>query len=203
MGLSMDRYMAMKGYSRALGKALNEKDAMTLRHCDRVVGLADELGRHCGLATAEIRHLQLAAALHDIGKIGIPDAVLLKPGKFDAEEWREMQSHSERGQRIVRAIDVDGAEEVALAIRHHHEDFSGDGYPDGLSGEAVPFMARMVAVVDSYDAMGEPRPYHPRRTHAQIMGVLEQERGGRFDPWLLDRFAEMIEGSGFRVTSRG
>ncbi len=201
MALSLERYTAMKGYSRVLSKALDEKDAITRRHCERVIALAEAFGRHCGLAAEEIWHLKLAAALHDVGKIGIRDAVLMKPGKFDEDEWREMQSHSQRGQRIVAAIAVDGADGIALAIRHHHEDFAGTGYPDGLRGEDIPFIARMIAVVDSYDAMGEPRPYHPKRGHDEIMGVLESERGGRFDPWLLTRFAEMIERSGLRVAS--
>jgi HD-GYP domain-containing protein (c-di-GMP phosphodiesterase class II) len=199
MAFSKDGYLAMKGYSRVLASALDEKDAPTRLHCERVIGLAADLGRHCGLAPADQRHLRLAAALHDIGKIGIRDAVLQKPGKFDEAEWQEMQTHSERGERIVVTIEVEGAHEVALAVRHHHEDFGGGGYPDGLSGEAIPYIARMVAIADAYDAMTEPRPYQSRRSHETIMAVLEDERGKRFDPYLLTRFAEMIDMSALRA----
>ncbi|MGE5467987.1 MAG: HD-GYP domain-containing protein [Ignavibacteria bacterium] len=199
MAMSLERYTAIKGYSRVLARALDEKDAATRLHCERVIGLATDLGRHCSLAPADLRHLRLAAALHDIGKIGIRDAVLHKPGKFDEDEWREMQTHSERGERIVRAIDVEGAQAVADAVRCHHEDYGGGGYPDGLRGEAIPAIARMVAIADAYDAMAEPRPYQRRRSHAQVMAVLEDERGQRFDPWLLTRFGEMIDRSGWRT----
>ncbi|HEX8963491.1 MAG TPA: HD domain-containing phosphohydrolase [Rhodocyclaceae bacterium] len=199
MALSLNRYAAMKGYSRVLARALDEKDEATRLHCERVIELAGDLGRHCKLASGDLRHLRLAAALHDVGKIGIRDAVLLKPGKFDEQEWREMQSHSERGERIVLAIEVEGAREVALAVRYHHEDYDGAGYPDGLCGEEIPVIARMVALADAYDAMAEPRPYHPRRDHAQIMAVLDEESGARFDPWLVERFKEMIRHSAWRA----
>lgn len=199
MAISLDRYAVLNGYSRVLSRALNEKDEATRRHCERVIDLAAAFGFCCRLSSGEIRHLRLAAGLHDIGKIGIRDVVLLKPGKFDEHEWREMKSHSERGQRIVRAIDVDGAEEVALAVRSHHEDFDGGGYPDGLRGEDIPVIARMVAIVDAYDAMAQPRPYQTGRDHEQIMEVMEDERGVRFDPWLLDRFRDTIEHSRLRT----
>ncbi|HEX8987014.1 MAG TPA: HD domain-containing phosphohydrolase [Rhodocyclaceae bacterium] len=203
MALSPERYAVLKGYSRVLVRALDEKDAVTCRHCERLIALADAFGRQCQLESGDLRHLRLAAALHDVGKIGIRDAVLRKPGKFDEDEWREMQTHSERGQRIVRAIELEGAHDIGLAIRHHHEDFDGCGYPDRLGGEDIPYMARLVAIIDAYDAMGEPRPYHPRRGHDEIMAVLEDERGGRFDPWLLTQFAAMIDGSPLRVADRG
>jgi HD-GYP domain-containing protein (c-di-GMP phosphodiesterase class II) len=199
MAVSLNRYAAMNGYSRVLARALDEKDSPTRLHCERVIDLAGDLGRRCKLTTGDLRHLRLAAALHDVGKIGIRDAVLRKPGKFDAEEWQEMQSHSERGERIVQAIEIDGAHKIAQAVRHHHEDFDGAGYPDGLCGEEIPFIARLVAIADAYDAMAEPRPYHARRSHAQIMAVLDDESGARFDPWLLERFKEIVEHSPWRA----
>lgn len=192
MALSQNGYTAMKGYSRVLGEALAEKDAVTRRHCERVIDLAAAFGRHCRLDTDQLRLLRMAAALHDIGKIGIRDAVLLKPGKFDDGEWREMRTHAERGERIVRSIAVDGAGEIACAVRHHHEDFDGGGYPDGLRGEDIPYVARMVAIVDSYDAIGEPRPYQGRHHHEEVMAKLGAESGRRFDPYLLARFREMM-----------
>jgi HD-GYP domain-containing protein (c-di-GMP phosphodiesterase class II) len=201
MALSRDGYAAISSYSRVLSKALEEKDGTTRRHCDRVIELCGAFGRHCKLDSGDLRQLRLAAALHDIGKIGIPDRVLLKPGGFAADEWKEMQSHAERGQRIVRAIAVDGAEAVALAVRHHHENFDGSGYPDGLAGEDIPFVARMVAVADAYDAMGVMRPYQSRRSHEQIMDVLVDESDSRYDPYLVARFAEIIGDSSWKAPS--
>lgn len=199
MALSRDGYLAISSYCRVLSRALDEKDATTRRHCDRVVGLCEAFGRYCKLGAGDLHQLRLAAVLHDIGKIGIPDCVLLKPGAFDDDEWREMQSHAERGERIVQAIALDGAGAVAHVVRHHHESFDGSGYPDGLRGEAVPYASRMVALADAYDAMAGLRPYQQRRSHKQIMEILAAESGARFDPYLLARFAAMIHDSGWRA----
>ncbi|MDD5248917.1 MAG: HD domain-containing protein [Rhodocyclaceae bacterium] len=201
MAVSRDAYAAISSYSLVLSRALDEKDGTTRRHCDRVVELCGAFGRHCQLDSADLRQLRLAAALHDIGKIGIPDCVLLKPGGFVADEWKEMQSHAERGQRIVQAIAVEGAAAVALAVRHHHENFDGSGYPDGLTGEDIPYAARMVALADAYDAMGVLRPYQPRRNHEEIMAILDEESGSRYDPFLLARFAEVIGESSWKAPS--
>lgn len=197
MALSEQSYDAISSYGRVLSKALDERDMDTRRHCGRVIELAGALGRCCRLDREDLRHLRVASALHDIGKIGIPDRVLHKPGCLDREEWKEMRTHSERGERIVLAIGVEGAEEVARLVRHHHEHYDGSGYPDGLAGEEIPFVARMVSVVDGYDAMASPRPYHKVRGHEQIMAVLADEAGSKYDPHILARFAEMIgESSG-------
>lgn len=145
-----------------LSIALDERDRSTQEHCDRVLGLCDELGRRCGLTERELRVLRLAAVLHDVGKIGIPDAVLKKPGKFDESDWTVMKEHAAKSQRIVLATDLEAADEIGLIVRHHHERFDGRGYPDGLLGEAIPAMARIVAVADSYDAMARLRIYGRR-----------------------------------------
>jgi putative nucleotidyltransferase with HDIG domain len=184
--------IAISCYGRVLSKALDERDSGTRRHCDRVIELAGSLGRACGIDGHALRQLRLCGLFHDIGKIGIPDRVLHKPGELAENEWEEMRSHPERGQRIVEAIGVDGTEEIALGVRHHHEHFDGGGYPDGLAGEDIPYVARMVAIVDTYDAMAMPRPYHRGRTHDEIMAVMRAETGRIFDPYLLARFADMI-----------
>jgi HD-GYP domain-containing protein (c-di-GMP phosphodiesterase class II) len=201
MALSKVGYEAISSFSRALSKALDERDVPTRRHCDRVIELSGTLGRHCRLAPKDLRQLRLAAALHDIGKIGVPDRILLKPGQLDDTEWQEMQTHPERGERIVLAIGIDGVDVIATAVRHHHEHFDGGGYPDGLAGEDIPFSARMVAIVDGYDAMAMPRPYHHTRSHEEIMNVLCGEDGHKYDPYLMARFVEVIGESSAKAPS--
>jgi HD-GYP domain-containing protein (c-di-GMP phosphodiesterase class II) len=163
-----------------------------------MVGL---LGRHIGLDAAQLLRLEIAAALHDVGKIGIPDHILLKKSRLDAIEWQIMQQHAEAGEAIIAAIDAEGAKEVATAIRHHHEHFDGHGYPDGLTGESIPVCSRIIGIADSYDAIFTPRAYHPGLSHAEVMDTLERERGTKHDPWLLDRFNEIIGRSEYRIRS--
>jgi HD-GYP domain-containing protein (c-di-GMP phosphodiesterase class II) len=182
-----------------LSIALDERDRSTQEHCDRVLGLCAELGRACGLTDRELRVLRLAAVLHDVGKIGIPDTVLKKPGKFDESDWTVMKAHSAKSQRIVLATDLEAADEIGLIVRHHHERFDGRGYPDGLLGEAIPAMARIVAVSDSYDAMARLRIYGSPRPHADIMAELHDVAGQQHDPYCLAKFAAIIERSAFRV----
>jgi len=182
---------------------LDERDHDTALHGNRTAGLAEELGRCLDLNPKQFAHLRIAGALHDLGKIGIPDEVLLKPGKFDAHERALMQTHSVRGIRILSAH-IDGLGEVVDTgileiIRHHHEDFDGGGYPDGLRGEGIPLLARVLSLADSYDAMTSVRPYRVPLTHEQTMDVLETERGRRNDPRILDLFQEIIITSPYRA----
>lgn len=185
---------AIDAYGRVLLMALGERDAPTRRHCDRVVERTAEFGRQLGLGGTELYRLQLCGLFHDIGKIGIPDLVLLKPGPFDDREWREMRSHPERGQRIVEAIELEGVGEIALGVRHHHENFDGSGYPDGLAGEDIPVTARIVAIVDAYDAMAMPRPYRHPKDHRDILSIMCDEAGRKYDPFLLNRFERLFPG---------
>jgi HD-GYP domain-containing protein (c-di-GMP phosphodiesterase class II) len=183
----------------ALSIALDERDTVTHDHCDRVSGLALELGRHVGLSGNELRCLRLAARLHDIGKIGIPDDVLKKPARLTDADWVVMKSHSVRSQRIVLASDLDDAEMIANAVRHHHERCDGRGYPDGLSREAIPVLSRIVAIVDTYDAMARLRLYGPPVPHQEIMNELARVSGTQHDPSLSGKFAQIIEASQFRA----
>ena len=183
----------------ALTIALDERDTATRDHCDRVSGLALELGRSVGLTTDELRCLRLAARLHDIGKIGIPDDVLKKQGRLTDAEWVVMKSHSARSARIVLASDLDEAELIAQVVRHHHERYDGQGYPDGLSGESIPVLSRIVAIVDTYDAMARLRHYGAPATHREIMEELERVSGTQHDPRLREKFAQLIDASPFRA----
>lgn len=179
-------------HARALVTALEERDGLTRQHSDRVAALACRVGARCGLTGAELRLLAIAATLHDIGKVGIPDRILLKPGAFVPDEWEIMKTHAVRGERIVRSMEGLDVEHVALAVRHHHERFDGAGYPDRLGGEDIPVHARIVAIVDSYDAQAMPRPYHGARSHAATMARLEAEVGSHFDPALFTCFRAVV-----------
>ncbi|MCX9155668.1 HD domain-containing protein [Niveibacterium sp. 24ML] len=189
--------------ARTLATALGERDEGTRAHCERVVGLADALGLACGLTQRELKVLRMAACLHDIGKLGVPDEVLHNPGPLDAEGWAVMRTHPERGQRILATLGLDQADQVGLAIRHHHEQFDGAGYPDGLAGESIPIIARIIALADSYDAIATRRVYRDARPHEHTMETLEAERGRKLDPWLFDRFTGLIECSPLRATQAG
>lgn len=179
----------------ALTTALDERDRYTNLHCDRVSRLARALGQACGLDGADLAALQLAARFHDIGKIGIPDAVLLKPGRLSEEEMAVMRSHPLRGERVFLATGRADAAAVALLIRQHHEAWDGNGYPDGLRGEQIPLGARILAVIDGFDAMSTDRPYRAGLPVPKVLAILHSEAGTRLDPAIVARFAQLI-GSG-------
>jgi HD-GYP domain-containing protein (c-di-GMP phosphodiesterase class II) len=192
-------HATIQARAAGLSAALDERDPVTYGHCSRVSGLAIELGGACALSERELRELVVAAGFHDVGKIGIPDDVLKKPGKFDASDWEIMRAHAEKGQRIVLASSLDDGEAIGLAVRHHHERFDGHGYPDRLDGESIPVLARIIAVVDTYDAMASLRAYGPARPHRQIMHVLHEVAGAQHDPYVTKKFASLIEASPFRA----
>ncbi len=141
----------------AIARVVEARDESTGEHCDRLSQLAADLGGALGLDDESIKALRRAGYLHDIGKIGIPDAVLLKPGEFTAAEWEIMRTHVAVGVEICAPLRT--FRPVLPIIRHHHEHLDGSGYPDGLSGEAIPLLARVFQVADVYDALTNNRPY--------------------------------------------
>ena len=179
----------------ALVWALKQRDANTGIHSDRTQALALELGRAAALSSSDLETLGLAAHLHDLGKIGIPDLVLLKPGRLEPEELAVMKTHPQRGHDILVAVPDDSIAEVAKIVLHHHEAFDGSGYPTGLKGEAIPALARIIAVADSYDAMATDRPYHHAKDHKEIMSILFDEQSHRYDPRLVKSFESLIKDS--------
>lgn len=185
-------YSALYRYTKALAVALGFRDMYTRIHSDRVLVLAAALGERCGLSEREMGTLRLGAAFHDIGKIGMPDNILLKPASLTDEELAIMRKHSEIGAEIVLATELDGAEEAAAVIRHHHEAWDGSGYPDRIAGDAIPLASRIIGIADSYDAMSIPRPYHGGRAHEFVMRTMEDEVGQKHDPELLRLFRELI-----------
>lgn len=194
---SFESYLAES--TQALFIALDERDAYTHQHCDRVSLLAHEIGVACRLSQKELDLIAVGARFHDIGKIGIPDSVLLKPGPLDAEEWRIMKMHPVKGERLFRNTLHPQAHQVANIIRHHHECFDGSGYPDGLSGDEIPLASRIMLIADAYDAMATTRPYHRARSHREIIGILASEEGIKTDPDVLSRFMRVIAYSQARV----
>jgi HD-GYP domain-containing protein (c-di-GMP phosphodiesterase class II) len=183
----------------AVMRALEERDDHTAAHCTRTCALARAIGHSLGLLSDELRVLELAAMLHDVGKIGIPDRILLKPGRLDAEELRVMRTHPRRGYEILSAVPDAQINAVAAVALCHHEAVDGSGYPNGLSGDAIPDLARIVAVADAYDAIAAARPYHQPRTHAQVMRILMDENGHQYDVEVLSKFVRIIESSAHRA----
>jgi putative two-component system response regulator len=175
-----------QGFVRAIADALDAKDDYVHGHARRVSGYSTAIGRRLQLDASLLEQLQLAALLHDIGKIGTPDHILLKPAPLTEEERAIVQLHSERGARMLAGISE--MHEVAAAVRHHHERFDGTGYPEGLYGEQIPLPARIIAVADAYDAMTSPRPYCEALDHEAACQQLEQGAGTQFDPLIVRAF---------------
>ncbi len=171
---------------RALVAAIDARDPYTAGHSERVSRYAVWMGETLGLSREEQKQLELAALFHDIGKISIPDAVLLKAGRLSEEEYRLIQSHPERGVEILRHIRQ--FEPILPAVRHHHERWDGQGYPDGLAGEAIPLFARIIAYVDTYDALTTDRPYRKGFPPRRALEILEENAGTQLDPGLFGAF---------------
>jgi len=181
---------------RALTGAVEAKDLYTEGHLHRVSAFAHEVGRRLGLDDRDLELLQIASALHDIGKIGIPEHILNKPGCLDPQERTVIERHPQIGARILE--NVEGLESAAPLVLHHQERFDGcrdgefPGYPAGLRGQAIPLGARIIAVVDAFDAMTTDRAYRRARPIQDAVDVLSKERGKQFDPAVVDAFLELL-----------
>jgi putative two-component system response regulator len=185
----------------AVARAVEARDEGTGEHCDRLSHLAVWLGERLGLKDEDLKSLRRAGYLHDIGKIGIPDRILHKPGPLDPQEWVVMRSHVEIGVRICAPLRT--LRPVLPIIRHHHERWDGSGYPDGLAGEAIPFLARVFQVVDVYDALTSDRPYRKALPPEEALAVLQQETAqGRWDPAVVEAFARGVREVGPEVLAR-
>lgn len=175
----------------ALADAINAKDVYTQGHSMRVAIYSAALAYSMGWDSTEIEDLFQAAVLHDIGKIGIKDSVLNKPGKLTDEEFEEIKMHTVRGAQVLKNVTSYPAAKVVA--RSHHERWDGKGYPDGLVGEEIPLMARLVAIADSYDAMNSERVYRKPLSREVIREELVKGSGVQFDPVVLAPFVKMLD----------
>ena len=176
----------------ALANAVEAKDAPTERHCERLALLAARLGQRLDLSPAELDAVTYGALLHDVGKIGVPDRVLTKAGPLSDEEWALVRRHPDIGERICAPLESFAA--FGPIIRHHHERWDGTGYPDGIRGEATSVGARIVGIVDAFDAMTHDRPYRRALTTEQALEELRHGAGRQFDPELARLFVDEIAG---------
>ena len=170
----------------AMNQLLDLKDLNTGVHSTRLAEWAVRIGRDLGLDDDCLRDLEAAAILHDIGKIGIPDAILRKPSKLTEDEYAVIKKHPEYGWAVLRA--VPGFERVSLFVLHHHEAFDGKGYPAGLRGDEIPIGSRIVSVMDSFDAMVSSRPYRKGLPLEEAIRRLEADCGKQFDPIVTPKF---------------
>ncbi len=171
---------------KVLVGAIDAKDPYARGHSDRVRKISMSIGTKLGFNEMRLETLEYGALLHDIGKIGIKDEVLLKKSSLNPKEYQNIQEHPLIGVKIVEGIDF--FKDKITMIRHHHENFDGSGYPDGLAGEAIPVEARIIAIADTFDAMTSGRPLREGMTIMDVIVELEKDKGKKFDPHILEIF---------------
>jgi len=176
-----------------LSTALDIRDKMTHRHARRVARMAAEVAREMGLSEQQVLEIEYAAALHDIGKIGVADSILRKAAPLDEGEWKDMRRHSELGYEILKGIDF--LRDAAEIVWAHHERYDGRGYPQRLVGEEIPLGARVFGVVDAYDAMTSRRPYRQAMSRDHACIEIERNSGTQFDPAVVQAFLAMVRRS--------
>lgn len=178
----------------ALAATVDAKDPYTLTHSKGVAEIAETIGEAAGLSTKQLSELRDAALLHDIGKVGVPDAILTKPDNLSGEEWEIMKSHAAEGARIVGFVGE--LTPLVPLIRHHHERYDGTGYPDGLKGEAIPLGARILSIADAFDTMTTPRGYREVLSREDALEELRWCSDKQFDPVLVEAFCRAVGVSG-------
>jgi putative nucleotidyltransferase with HDIG domain len=180
--------------ARRWAETVDAKDPFMDGHSERVADYACRLARAAGISGRELTWLRMGALLHDVGMIDVPDEILARPGRLSASERTMIRSHAEYGDRLVRELEFPW--EIAPMVRAHHEHWDGGGYPDGLRGEQIPLIARIVAVAEVYDALTTARSYRPARDPSDALEVMEKEEGRKFDPRLASLFREVVAREG-------
>ena len=178
------------GMARALAFASSLREGIPEEHAEQVARLSVLTAEHLGLPVGVVLRCRLAGWLHDVGKLAIPEAILTKPAALDPAEWKIMRTHPVVGAAIVRRVAT--LREAAPAVRHHHERYAGDGYPDGLAGNGIPIEARIVAAADAYAAMTATRPYSAARTPEQATAELARSAGSHLDPAVVDALLAVL-----------
>ncbi|WP_309120563.1 HD domain-containing phosphohydrolase [Paenibacillus sp.] len=176
-----------------LGRAAEYRDDITGRHTVRVGELAGLIAGRMGMSEEDVETIRMAAPLHDIGKIGIPDEILLKPGRYEPHEFERMKVHTSIGANIMSDSSFALLKLAAAIARSHHEKWDGTGYPDGLRGEEIPLAARIVALADYYDALTHERPYKRAWTPEETVAEIKRQRGQHFDPKVVNAFLQLYE----------
>jgi len=175
----------------AFNQLLDLKDLNTGVHSTRLAEWGMRIGQELGLEESVLQNLEIAALLHDIGKVGIPDAILRKPGRLEADEYALMKKHPEYGWAVLRMLP--GFERAALDILHHHESFDGTGYPAGLKETETPIVSRIVSVIDAFDAMVSSRPYRKGLPYEEAVRRLVESSGTQFDPVVVQCFLSFAQ----------
>lgn len=173
-----------------LADAIEAKDAYTRGHCEDVSRVAVEVGRRLGLEGTALDEVRYAALLHDVGKIGIPDGILLKPGRLMSEEFSIIKKHAAIGRDLVGRVPA--LSHLGDVILHHHERFDGSGYPDGLQGESIPLVSRIIGIVDAFNAMTTPRPYREPVGTVEAFEEMRRCAGSHFDPHIVDIVTQVL-----------
>ncbi|QMV44113.1 HD-GYP domain-containing protein [Cohnella cholangitidis] len=180
---------------QVLGRASEYRDDMTGQHTQRVGDLSALIASQIGLPKQQVEMIRMAAPLHDIGKIGIPDELLLKPGRYEPHEFERMKAHTTIGEGILQGSYFDVLKLAGVIARSHHEKWDGTGYPHGLKGEDIPIEARIVALADFYDALTHERPYKRAWTSEEALAEVERQRGLHFEPKIVDAFIQLYQGN--------
>ncbi|HUB79245.1 MAG TPA: HD-GYP domain-containing protein [Bryobacteraceae bacterium] len=174
----------------ALAQAVEQRDLHTSTHCERLAFISVAMGMISGVNQDDLLILYRGGFMHDIGKVGIPDSILFKPGRLTVQEWEIMRTHTTRGVEICRHLK--SLAPVVPVIRHHHERWDGSGYPDGLAGEQIPLLARLLQIGDIYDALTTSRPYKDAISPARAVRIIKEEtRRGWRDPRVADLFLKL------------
>ncbi|MCC7146610.1 MAG: HD-GYP domain-containing protein [Phycisphaeraceae bacterium] len=189
LALFEDMQAMFMGAMHALTSAIDAKDSYTHGHSERVAVMAQALARAAGLEEKIIERVYLSGLVHDVGKIGVPEAVLTKPGTLTDEEFRLIKMHPEIGARIIQ--DIRPMKDLIPGVLHHHERWDGSGYPYSLAGTNIPLFGRLVALADSFDAMSSNRAYRPSMSHDQVLREIKRCAGVQFDPELTEKFVQL------------
>ncbi len=187
-----------RGTFERISQLLDRRDHYTAVHSNEVAELALEIGGEMGMSQGELEQIDIAARVHDIGKVAIPDSILLKPGPLDDAEWRVMKTHPIVSAQLIEGLEIYSA--VANAVRHEHERWDGSGYPDGLRGEEIPLLSRIIAAADIYNALSTDRPYRKAFSHEETIRMIGDLRGTDIDPAVSEALLNVIERKRVRET---
>jgi HD-GYP domain-containing protein (c-di-GMP phosphodiesterase class II) len=193
--ISFRSYLKLQTQARStferISQLLDTRDHYTAVHSTEVAGLALEIGKELGMSQGVLEQVDIAARVHDIGKVAIPDSILLKPGPLNDAEWKVMKTHPVVSAQLIEGLEIYSS--VADAVRHEHERWDGSGYPDGLRGERIPLLSRVIAAADIYNALSTDRPYRKAFTYEETIRMIGEMRGTDIDPLVADALLLVVQ----------